>query len=87
MQNVTQFVNDKDEGLRLGATSLDVRFEYYAEHLPDDEDQQSDSYACPFEAVDAARRLKEETGRQTQVRVSLDVDGEERYIEQDCLAP
>ncbi len=86
--NITQFVNDKDDRARgyQGQTSLEVRFEYYAEHPSDDENQESSGFADLFAAVDEARALAKRSGRPTQVRIALPIDEEGRYIEAYCEA-
>ena len=89
MQNITQFVSDKDEKSsgRQGQTSLEVRFEFYAEHSSDDPNQESNGHGDLFSAVEDAINLHKRTGRPTQVRISLEIDGEGRYIEQCCSTP
>ncbi len=82
--NITQFVNDKDDRNYQGQTSLEVSFEYYAEHLSEDREQESSGFVGLFDAVDEARALAKRSGRPTQVRISLPIDDEGRYIEAYC---
>ena len=99
---VTEFVNDKDRGgstildptpeqyrppTYQGATSLDVHFQFYAEHPYDAPNQVSVGCGNLFDAVDEARRIYHETGRQTQVRINLEIDDEGRYLEEIALLP